>query len=372
MIRTIRFLAALAASSCVLLAFASLSSAQQVLYGANGASGYPSNLYLLDPSSGAVLQTGGPIGFAVTGLALDPSTGTLYGVTANEASNAPHHLITINKTTGGGTDVGDLGRVVNDITFTPDGTLYGFSRSGSVLVTIDKASGASTVVGPSGLGGSSGNGLASNAAGVLYLAPEGDNGDLYTVDRSTGAATSVATMDGTTGDGIAALAFDAAGTLFGDRQAFATPTALLTINTASGAVGVRGPSVDRLDAIEFAPKPARSVNLQKKKLKKGKKVLISGHVDSPTSLRTLVAPALQVPGSRGACEVGQTVELQRKKPKAASFAFFQQLTTDNAGNFSTKTKVKKTFQYRAVLSETPLCGNATSNIQKVKKPKKKK
>lgn len=59
MIRTIRFLAALAASSCVLLAFASLSSAQQVLYGANGASGYPSNLYLLDPSSGAVLQTGG-------------------------------------------------------------------------------------------------------------------------------------------------------------------------------------------------------------------------------------------------------------------------------------------------------------------------
>ena len=44
----------------------------------------------------------------------------------------------------------------------------------------------------------------------------------------------------------------------------------------------------------------------------------------------------------------------------------------NAGNFSTEAKVKKTFQYRAVLSETVLCDDATSNIQKVKTKKKKK
>ena len=79
MIHTRRFLAALVASCCALLAFASLAAAQERLYGADGAQGNPSNLYLLDPASGAVAQTLGPIGFAVTGLAVDPSPGTLYG-----------------------------------------------------------------------------------------------------------------------------------------------------------------------------------------------------------------------------------------------------------------------------------------------------
>lgn len=375
MSRTVRLLAALVASCCALLAFASLSSAQQILYGANGATGTPSNLYLLDPSSGAVLQTGGPIGFAVTGLALDPSTGTLYGVTANESDNAPRHLITINKTTGAGTDVGDLGRQVGDITFTPDGALFGWTRqSGNgALVTIDKASGASTVVGPSGVPCCTfGSGLASNAGGTLFLAGFGDDGDLDTVDRTTGAATPVTTLNGSSGDAIAALAFDAAGTLFGARQDFGSGADLLTIDTASGALGVRGSSVTKLDAIAFAPKPGRSVNLQKKKLEKGKKVRLSGHVDSPDALRTLLLPAATSPGNQSACDADQTVELQRKKPKGGSFAAFLQLKTDNAGNFSTDVKVKKTFQYRAFLSETPLCGQATSNSQKVKAKKKKK
>jgi hypothetical protein len=375
--RTFRFLAALVASCCTLLAFASLSSAQQVLYGADGQGGHPSNLLLLDPSSGAVLQTGGPIGLSVTGLALDPSTGTLYGVTGNEDAIAADHLITINRTTGAGTDVGVVGPVVNDITFTPDGTLFGFSRSAKALVAIDKTTGAGTVVGPSGISNPFGNGLASNAAGILYLAPTGDDGELYTVDRSTGAATPVATLDGTNGDAFGALAFDAAGTLFGALNHFSsvTPPDLVTIDTASGAIGVRGPSAKQLDAIVFAPKPARTVDLRKKTLKKGKKgkkVRLSGHVDAPTALRTLQLPAAKVPGNHSACDAGTTVELQRKTPKAASFATFRQLTTDSDGNFSTNAKQKKTVQYRAFLSENSLCGQASSNIQKVKKPKKKK
>ncbi len=219
-------------------------------------------------------------------------------------------------------------------------------------MTIDKATGASTVVGPSGIG-SFGGGLASNAAGVLYLAPQGDDGDLFTVDRSTGAATSVATWTGPPAMGSPRSPSTPPARCLGTDKISLTPTALLTINTGLGSGRRPGPSIDRLDAIVFAPKPGRSVNLQKKNLKKGTKVRLSGHVDSPASLRTLVPPALQVPGSQSACEVGQTVELQRKKPKAGSFGAFQQLTTDNAGNFSTEAKVKKTFQYRAVLSETP-------------------
>jgi hypothetical protein len=168
----------------------------------------------------------------------------------------------------------------------------------------------------------------------------------------------VATLNGTANDSISALAFDAAGTLFGvrvDTGPASKPTELLTINTSSGAISVRGPSVNRLDAIVFGHGRDRSVNLKKKK--KGKKVRLSGHVDAP--------------GNFAACENGQKVELQRKKPKGGKFKVFRQLTTDNAGNFSTKVKVKKTFKYRAFLPDLAACDDETSNVQKVKKKKKK-
>jgi hypothetical protein len=367
-IRTRRFLAALVASCSALLAFASFASAQQVLYGANGARGIPSNLYILNPSSGAVLQNVGPIGFAVTGLAVDPTTGTLYGSTGQQGrppggAPNPGSLITINKTTGAGTLVGDQrpdDETAADITFTPDGALFGWLEDGSDdLVTIDKASGAATIVGNSGLD-TFGSGLASDSAGTLFFAGEGDDGPLRTVNRATGSTGQVATLNGTAGDPIAALAFNSAGTLFGVRIDFnldARPTDLLTINTTSGAITSLGPSVDRLDAIVFAPKPGRSVNL-KKKVKKGGKVRLFGHVDAP--------------GNEAACANGQTVELQRKKPKGGKFGVFRQLKTNTAGDYSTKVKVKKTFTYRAFLPEISLCDDVTSKKQKVKKKKKKK
>jgi hypothetical protein len=364
MSRTLRFLVALAASSFALLAFASLGSAQEKLYAADGALGNSSNLYVLDPSTGAVLQTIGPIGFSVSGLAVDPATGTLYGSTGGE-SDVRGALITINKATGAGSFVGEIlgnDSAVPDITFTPDGTLYGWWRGDDDLVRINKATGAGTFVGEAGpFPNAVGFGLASNAAGTLFLAGDGDNGPLRTVDRNTGFVTTVATLQGSTGDPIAALAFDAAGTLFGARLNHSVccsfrPADLITIDTNSGAISSRGPSVNNLDALAFEPPRARSVNLKKKKLKKGKKVRLSGRVNA---------------GGFAPCEAGQSVQLQRKKPKAASFAFFRQLTTNNAAKFSTKTKVKKTFQYRAFAPGNDTCAAATSNVVKVKKPKKK-
>ena len=54
----------------------------------------------------------------------------------------------------------------------------------------------------------------------------------------------MATLNGI-GDHTPALAFDSAGTLFGvriDNSLASRPTELITVNTASGAVSVRGPS----------------------------------------------------------------------------------------------------------------------------------
>jgi hypothetical protein len=374
-----RCLAILTVSGCALLAFATAASAREILYGAGaqGDGGSPSTLYILDPSSGSSLQTIGPIGFSVTGLAVDPTHGTLYGstgrATAGGAPN-PGSLIKINRTTGAGTLIGDLRpdtETAGDLTFTPDGVLYGFLVPSSLdLATIDKTSGAASIVGDSGLS-TVGSGLASSPGGALFHAAL-DTGPLTILDRTTGAATTVAPLNGTDSLEINALSFNAAGTLFGSWLDYGStgprPSRLLTINTSSGAITFLGPSVNRLDAIVFADLLDRTVTLKATKprakakaksartllaIRKGKKARFSGDVSAPQDV--------------AGCESAQTVQLQRKKPKQkTSFTTFKQIQTDSAGRFSTKQRIKKTYVYRAILAENLVCDAAASPKGKVK------
>ena len=97
-----------------------------VLYGATGGN-VNSDLYTVNTATGATTSLG-PIGFAVTGLAVDPTTGTLYGSTSMQSPSNPGSIIAINKTTGAGTLVGSIGmpgEEVADLTFDAAGTLYG-------------------------------------------------------------------------------------------------------------------------------------------------------------------------------------------------------------------------------------------------------
>jgi len=222
------------------------------LLAADGAGGNLANLYVLDPATGAVMSTIGPIGFAVTGMAVHPTTGTLYGVTGAQDPTNPGFLITIDKTTGAGTIVGDLDpgstNPVADITFTSDGTLYGWYQGTFELATINLTTGAGAIVGPSSIS-TFGSGLAASSSNVLFFTGEGSNGALRTVDRATGLTTVVAALDGTTNAPINALAFSGS-TLFGSR--LTNPTSeLITINTTTAAITVVGPSVNLLDAIVF-------------------------------------------------------------------------------------------------------------------------
>jgi hypothetical protein len=367
-----RCVVVLLASVCGLLASAGSASAAQLLYGTDGAGGHLSNLYVLNPDTGAVVRTVGPIGFAVTGLAIDPTTGTLYGSTGRsltEGAPNPGSLITINRTTGQGTLVGDLVPPEGDrspaagLTFTPDGTLFGWIEPNlDDLARIDKATGLATIVGDSTLD-TYGSGLASNSSGVLYFAGDGEQGPLRTVDRNTGLTTQVATLNGPSGNpGISALAFDAAGTLFGSRipsdsPDFA-PSDLITINTSTGVITSKGPSVERLDAIAFVP--PRTATLKKKLKNGGEKVRLFGQINDVGD---------------PACVAGQSVKLQRKKLGAAKtaakkkkkkFKTFRTLTTNQAGKFSTKAKVNQTFKYRAFLPESNVCDDSTSKAKKVK------
>ena len=100
-----------------------------------------------------------------------------------------------------------------------------------------------------------------------------------------------------------------------------------------------------------------TLDASKNKVKKGKKVRLTGQLNEVVR--------------QGACESGQTVQLQRKRPGKPTFKTVQQLQTDAGGNFSARKKVKKTFQYRAQVAETATCANGTSNTEKVKVKKRK-
>jgi hypothetical protein len=100
-----------------------------------------------------------------------------------------------------------------------------------------------------------------------------------------------------------------------------------------------------------------TLDANRNKVKKGKKVTLSGRL----------TPAAR----QGPCESGQTVELQRKRPKQTTYTTFTQVQTNADGSFSLKQKVKKTFEFRAQVVETAACTAALSNSEKVKVKKKK-
>ena len=159
------------------------------LFAVDGQGGANSNLYTLDPTTGAQIATIGSVGFSVRGLAFDTQTGILYGSTSGTSN-----LITINTTTGAGTLVNAFSQTLQPITTDPTtNTLYGWSTATSSLYTVDKITAAATLVGASGLS-TAGAGLAADPAGTIFLAGNGNDGPLYTIDKTTGAATFIANL----------------------------------------------------------------------------------------------------------------------------------------------------------------------------------
>ena len=225
--------------------------AGQTLYGADGAGGNPAtNLYILDPTTGAVLSTVGPIGFAVTGLAFDPRNGVLYGSTGGTAPISPNSIITIDIATGAGTLVGPtgLGGPVADITFRADGTLFGWSEGSDELVRINTTTGVGSVVGPNALS-TAGSGIAFSPQGELFFTGDDDNGDMNTINPATGAVVKTIPLVGGVGTRVNALAFGPGNLLIGSGQ----NNTLMRINILTGQVTLIGATVAAIVAIAFGP-----------------------------------------------------------------------------------------------------------------------
>jgi hypothetical protein len=245
----------------------------QTLYAATGSHGTPGELYTVDLNTNTFTEvapitlagSGNAIG--ITGLAFNPITGVLYGVTVNNTANGNTlnaHLVTIDPVTGVATDKGALGIPVSDISFSSNGTLYGFqtgtqTASGVSLLTINQTTGSANPIGATDLTFTLGGGLAVNPNGTVYLSATGTGGTLDTVNPSTGVRTPGPSLVGAPFDGaIAAMAFNGS-TLYAANGDIAPPNGLVTdvelvtINLVNGAVNDLFSLPDNTDAIAFRP-----------------------------------------------------------------------------------------------------------------------
>jgi hypothetical protein len=241
---------ALFVSLITLVSAAPRAFGQCPLYGSDAADEHR-NLWLVDPAQGFG-QVIGDMGAEITGIAVHPFTGVLYGVTATiqlfPDDFAPGDLVTLDPLTGAATLVGSLalsdltneGPTLADIAFDPtSGILYGWrARREGDLYTVNLQTGEATLVGESGLSNTNGQGLTFGPGGELFYAGGGTQGLLRTIDKTTGLPIDSVQLNGYAGDeNIPALDFDGL-TIFGVAG---TGGDLITIDPETGTITTIGP-----------------------------------------------------------------------------------------------------------------------------------
>lgn len=183
---------ALAAASLVgLAACGGGGGGGPTLYGTTfGAAG---NLVQLDPTTGALIKTIGPIGYQVNGLEWDHTTGKLYATTSNGDANFPSGLLELNVSTGAGTPIGTgFGRTVMNPTVNSAGAMYAWTEVGDDLVTVDKVAGTVSVVGDAALSTLE-HGVAFDNQDRLFIV-NGSSGNIFRIDPATGAVTAAGSL----------------------------------------------------------------------------------------------------------------------------------------------------------------------------------
>lgn len=199
------------------------------------------NLYEVDPGTGALTLIGPHNGPIITGLTFGPGPGGACIIGLDETST----LYDVSHVDGTGsfprnTGVNQLG----GLAMAPNGTLYAlrYAAPFGELYTLDPVSGAATLVGTTGNFPMREGGLDFDpVSGNLYGCHGTNAGELYTIDTGTGTVSFVGTVVDQLGFGVdlSALAFDAAGNLFGLKTLSAPE--VYHINPSNAAVTLRVP-----------------------------------------------------------------------------------------------------------------------------------
>jgi hypothetical protein len=234
------------------------------LYGTNNQGGGGWDLVTVDTVTGNFTIIG-PLGIGepVTGLAYDQVNGIMYGVTSGGGGGVPSppqdgpersfgngssDLVTINLATGAATIIGPTGLDrVGSIEFGENGILYGgVSLNGSILpggfvVRINTVTGAATPVGPSGFASITGLTLTCDPAppARLYgITHQGwSDSTLYSINEETGEATEIGPIGFIACNG---LDFDATGSLYATCYDEFSGPVLVLINLYTGEGSIVG------------------------------------------------------------------------------------------------------------------------------------
>jgi hypothetical protein len=165
---------------------------------------------------------------------MEEANGTLYG--ADEGINNNGGLYTINPTNGALTTVGATGLSIGNFGSTSTG-LYVVDLFGT-LYSIDAANGAATSIGATGTPSGGFSALSTNA-NSLYFA---DGNGLYILNTSTGAATLIGSLGGTSPETQLTALLQENGTLYGASDAFSPSLSVFTVNPAIGTATI-GPDI---------------------------------------------------------------------------------------------------------------------------------
>ena len=262
-----------------------LPSGQPILLGTTGACnnttlGGPctqtSTLVQIDPSTGALVQVIGPVGFTVNGLAWDSTTDTLYATTAVGDTHF-HGLITIDPATGAGTPVNVglvnyglapdprfVGSPIHSLAIDSNGHLAAWYDEfppppgvTDTFVTIDKSTGIATEFENTGIN-TNANGLAFSKHDLLWnidapkTQPDGTlTQTAYLLNPSNG--TMLDARDVSPPIQAALGDFDPVGNKYYGVNfvAFSSQAALIVIDLKKGTVTGVGQTVDDLHVIAF-------------------------------------------------------------------------------------------------------------------------
>ena len=249
------------------------SQALATLYATGNGIGSLSGLYTVDPTSGAssLVWNFPSIHIYAGGLAYDAASDTLFATGVEDSSTGTSRLFAIDRHTGAVTAFAGLssninissgGLAINPIT----GVMYAtggvgdpnpdISHQSTGLLTIDKHTGAATLVGYAGGNcctpgfGVNLNGLGFSSNGTLFAngfalsQPDPSTSHLYTVDLATGVATNIGPSGVDLGRSLkySGLAFSGNGTLLSLGSFDAASGALYSINPGTGAATLLGPA----------------------------------------------------------------------------------------------------------------------------------
>lgn len=262
---SLRWIAALAAA----IAWPALAEPQlytaTVRTGVKASESVGGNLYVVDPTNAAAKSVGAlniqgkPIG--ITGLAVHPKSGVLYGVTSGSSPNHRNSLVTIDPATAEATLVGEMRVAGSDIAFNHDGELYMWLPDTNQIGRINLASGRVTALGEIGESTRIEGGIAFDAHGKLYVTPSGATGAIETRDPASGAVSNgPALINAPYLSSMNSLAFSPHGVLYGVNSNMGAPahTALVKIDVHSGVVTQIGALPEDTDCLAFIEAPRGS------------------------------------------------------------------------------------------------------------------